>query len=86
MWEHRGDLQGHQLKAIVDHWKPFVYDIRENNETITAKGLNMDVLNALENKLNFTTHLIKGNNSWSSMINLVHEKTLDFAATGFSQV
>ena len=66
-----------------------MYDIMpkdENNLTFKANGLNMDVLAALEYKLNFTTKLAKGNGSWTNMINLVNQKKLDFAAVAFSHV
>ena len=46
----------------------------------------MAVLKELEYRMNFTTHISKGNGSWAAMVDLVHKKKLDFAATGFSQV
>ena len=52
----------------------------------TASGFNMEILKELENRLNFTTSFMKGNGSWSAMVNMVHQKKLDFAATGFSHV
>ena len=56
------------------------------NSSFRANGLNMDILAALQSKLNFTTHLSRGNGSWSDMIYLVNQKKLDFGAVGFSQV
>ena len=82
-------MQGHQFKAVIDHWSPFVYDIMPldaKNSSFKANGLNMDILTALQSKLNFTTHLSKGNGSWSDMIYLVNQKKLDFGAVGFSHV
>ena len=82
-------MQGYQFNAITDHWRPYVYDIVPTDFTNTsfiADGLNMDVLKALQLKLNFTTHLSKGNGSWSNMIDLVNRKQFDFAAVGFSHV
>ena len=79
-------MQGYQFNAITDHWRPYVYDIIPTDFTNTsfiANGLNMDVLKALQLKLNFTTHLSKGNGSWSNMIDSVNRKQFDFAATGF---
>ena len=46
----------------------------------------MDVLEGLQNILNFSTVFVRGNDSWSNMVDRVHKKQLDFAATGFSQV
>ena len=72
--------------AAIDHWKPFVYDIQSYQNTYKAVGLNIDVLEGLQNILNFSTLFIRGNDSWSNMVDQVHKKQLDFAATGFSQV
>ena len=72
--------------AAIDHWKPFVYDIHRSQNTYTAVGLNIDVLEGLQNILNFSTVFVRGNDSWSNMVDRVHKKQLDFAATGFSQV
>ena len=82
-------MQGYQFNAITDHWRPYVYDIvptDDKNTSFLADGLNMDVLKALQLKLNFTTRLSKGNGSWSNMIDLVNRKRFDFAAVGFSHV
>ena len=82
-------MQGYQFNAITDHWRPYVYDIvptDDKNTSFIANGLNMDVLKALQLKLNFTTRLSKGNGSWSNMIDLVNRKQFDFAAVGFSHV
>ena len=72
--------------AAIDHWKPFVYDIQSYQNTYKAVGLNIDVLEGLQNVLNFSTLFIRGNDSWSNMVEQGHKKQLDFAATGFSQV
>ena len=72
--------------AAIDHWKPFIYDIKTEDDKIFAVGLNWDVLKGLENMLNFTTLLVRGNDSWSEMVSKVYTKQLDFAVTGFSQV
>ena len=85
-WECRSNLHGHQFVAAIDHWKPFVYDIQGFQNTYKAVGLNIDVLEELEKLLNFSTIFVKGNDSWSNMVDQVHRKQLDFAATGFSQV
>jgi len=84
-WSSRGDLQGHEFKAVIDHWSPFVYNITPlASDRFTALGLNIAVLRELEHLMNFTTHLIKGNGSWSSMVQQVSNHSLDFAAAGFS--
>ena len=86
IWESRKNLHGHQFIAAIDHWKPFIYNITTKDNKISAVGLNWDVLKGLENMLNFTTLLVKGNDSWSEMVTKVNKKQLDFAVTGFSQV
>ena len=75
--------------AVIDHWAPFVYNItplESDSSRYTALGLNMDVLRELENMMNFTTHLIKGNGSWTAMTNLVSTQAMDFSAAAFSHV
>ena len=83
----RKNLEGHEFKTVIGHWKPFTYDIapiREDGSLVTsASGYVMDIISNMQKELNFSMKMIytKG---WSNMVDKVNRKEADFACTGFS--
>ena len=86
MWKSRANLQGYQFDAVIGHWKPFAYNLINdtNSKIIKAEGFVLDVMNYLKNHLNFTLNLTF-KERWTDIVEMVHKKQVDFAATGFSQ-
>ena len=86
MWKSRGNLQGYQFNAVIGHWKPFAYNLINdtNSNIIKAEGFVLDVMNYLKKHLNFTLNLTF-KERWTDIVEMVHKKQVDLAATGFSQ-
>ena len=86
MWKSRGNLQGYQFNAVIGHWKPFAYNLINdpNSKIIKAEGFVLDVMNYLKKHLNFTLNLTF-KERWTDIVEMVHKKQVDLAATGFSQ-
>ena len=88
---HRKNLQG---VTLLNSWfknPPFIKFIQDPNPN--SVGFYVDVLNALQSQLNFTTESVaprkgkwgrpQGNNgSWSGVVGMLHDREIDISAVG----
>ena len=93
IWKRRRNLEGHEFDVVVDNWMPFANiecDKKEDGYAIvkSASGFCIDVINDLRKSLNFSVKLLcnKKRHSWNHMVELVHNKSVDFAGTGFTHI
>ena len=90
-WKKRSDLHGHRFDAITGVWPPFIVGIEEKMngsdraKLASPKGMYVDVINLVLERINASISYTKRNGSWSSMVAAVSEKRMDLSVAGYSQ-
>ena len=90
-WKKRSNLHGHRFNSITGVWPPFIVTIEEKMNGLdrakltSPKGMYVDVINLVLERINASISYTKRNGSWSSMVAAVSEKRMDLSVAGYSQ-
>ena len=90
-WKRRSNLYGHRFQSITGVWPPFIVGIHEEinvldkSKITTPRGMYVDVINSVLERINASISYTKRNGSWSSMVAAVSERRMDLSIAGYSQ-